>query len=226
MAALKLAGAAYVLPITSLYPAVAAILAVFVLKEKISVYAWIGLVCCVGGAITIGYTPPEGQTGELFYWGLAFAALAAIGWGVEGVCATSGMDFVEPEVALNVYYVVSTSLYLFLIIPLGAYLILPAGEVCSTLIAFVSGKGALFVALAGALGALSYRCWYQAMNMTGVSRAMALNISYAFWGIILSAIFTEVDITKSLIIGSVVIFVGMILVIGNPKDMLNLRKVD
>ena len=78
---------------------------------------------------------------------------------------------------------------------------------------------------AGIVGACSYMCWYKAMNTTGVSRAMALNITYALWGVVLSAVFLDTEITVNLVIGAVVIFSGMVLVIGNPKDIVNLRQV-
>lgn len=224
MAALQLAGPAYVLPITTLYPAVAAVLAVFVLKEKISRRGWLGLGLCVLGAGAIGYTPPSGQSGELFYLGLAFAALAAVGWGTEGVCATSGMDFIEPVVALNIYYIISGVLYALILIPLVSLTVFSDAGGMAVPLEFLKSKGLLFLALAGCMGAWSYRCWYTAMNMTGVSRAMALNISYAFWGILLSCFFVEIAITPTLVAGALIIFTGMILVIGNPKDMLNLRK--
>ena len=58
--ALSMAGPAYVLPITSLYPAIAALLALVFLKEHVSLRAWGVLALCVIGAIAIGYTPPEG----------------------------------------------------------------------------------------------------------------------------------------------------------------------
>lgn len=38
--ALSMAGPAYVLPITSLYPAIAALLALVFLKERVSLRAW------------------------------------------------------------------------------------------------------------------------------------------------------------------------------------------
>ena len=44
--------------------------------------------------------------GGAFYLGIAFAFLAAFGWAAEGVCVTSGMDFIEPAVALNIYQIV------------------------------------------------------------------------------------------------------------------------
>ena len=225
MAALQLAGPAYVLPITSLYPAVAAVLAVFVLRERIPLRAWAGLALCVGGAAAVSYTPPDGQTGNLFFWGMAFAALAAVGWGLEGVWATSGMDFIEPVVALNIYYATSAFLYVCILIPLACLALPPETDAFALLGDFLSGRGTLLVACAGLLGSLSYLCWYCAMNMTGVSRAMALNISYSLWGILRAFLFTDASLTPSLALGAGIIFLGMVLVIGNPRDMLRLRNV-
>lgn len=224
MVALQMAGPAYVLPITSMYPAVAAVMAVFVLKERITTRAWAGLLLCVFGAVAVGYTPPDGQAGNVFYWGLFFAALSAVGWGVEGVWVTLGMDFIEPIVALNIYYLVSAVLFLVVLIPPVAIFMLPEHGGILAPAEFLQSKGIMFVAVAGCLGTMSYLCWYKSMNMTGVSRAMALNISYALWGIVLSSIFTEIKITATLIIGALIIFGGMVMVIGNPRDMLNLRK--
>ncbi len=226
MAALRLAGPAYVLPITSLYPAVAAVMAVFILREKISPRAWLGLGLCIIGAVIIGYTPPASQPGDMFYWGLLCAGLAALGWGAQGVCSTSGMDFIDPAVALNMYYLVSASLYALIVVPVVAFGLLPATGGLEALAQFALSRGTLFVCLAGFIGAFSYLCWYRAMNMTGVSRAMALNISYALWGIFFSSIFTDVEITRNLVAGAVVILAGMLLVIGNPGEMLDLRKGD
>lgn len=226
MTALQMAGPAYVLPITTMYPAVAAVMAVFVLKERIPPRGWLGLAFCVIGAAAVGYTPPDGQAGNLFYWGLFFAAMAAVGWGVEGVLATSGMDFVEPTIALNIYYIVSATVYIVILIPMISLLVYSVQGGLALPLRFMASQGTLFLLAAGIFGGIAYSCWYKAMNMTGVSRAMALNISYALWGILLSSLFTEVQITATLIAGALVIFAGMFLVIGNPRDMLNLRKTD
>lgn len=226
--AVSLAGTAYTLPITSLYPAIAAVLAMIFLRERISRRAWGGLILCVAGGVVISYTPPTSGVSEYFYLGLAFAFVAALGWAAEGVCVTSGMDFIEPAVALNVYQIVSSLLYTLIIVPLlclvfGGEEGLPVGE-------FLSGafhSAALpFIALAGVVGCVTYLCWYAALNMTGVSRAMALNITYALWGVVFSALFTDIEITGNLAIGALVIFAGMVLVIGNPREIANLRNVN
>ncbi|WP_320174029.1 DMT family transporter [Maridesulfovibrio sp.] len=214
----KFAGAAYVMPITALYPAVASVFASIFLKERICKRAWIGLVMCIVGGIVIGYTPPEGAVGSEFYLGIMLALIATFGWGVEGVLATSSMDFLDPAVALNVRQLTSTIVFLTVVLPLagGWDLIIPA---------LTSNLHWVFPVAAFA-GALSYLCWYRSMNMTGVSRAMAINITYSLWGIFFSAIFTEIEITVSLLIGAAIITIGMIMVVGNPKDMVNLRNVD
>ncbi|WP_319468579.1 DMT family transporter [uncultured Pseudodesulfovibrio sp.] len=218
MLGVKFAGPAYVMPITSLYPAVASVLASIFLKEKICLRAWCGLALCVVGGVVIGYAPPEGSLGTEFYMGIAFAVVAMFGWGVEGVLATSGMDLLDPAVALNVRQLTSSTVYLFVVLPLaGGYALLGPG--------LFSDVGWVFPA-AAFVGTASYVCWYRAMNMTGVSRAMAINITYSLWGILFSAIFTEVNITANLLLGALGITIGMVLVVGNPKEMTSLRNVD
>ncbi|OIO05942.1 MAG: EamA family transporter [Desulfovibrionaceae bacterium CG1_02_65_16] len=217
MLGVKFAGPAYVMPITALYPAVASIFASIFLKERICPRAWCGLVLCVVGGVVIGFTPPEGALGSDFYLGIAMAVVATLGWGIEGVLATSGMDLLDPAVALNVRQLTSSAVYMLVVLPLaGGYMLLTP--------ALTSSIGWVFP-VAAFTGALSYLCWYRAMNMTGVSRAMTINITYSLWGILFSAVFTEVHITISIILGALVITSGMILVVGNPKDMTNLRDV-
>jgi len=218
MLGLKLAGPAYVMPITALYPAVASVFAAIFLKEKVARRAWFGLLLCVAGGIVIGYTPPEGTLGSEFYLGIAFAVVATFGWGIEGVLATSGMDLLDPALALNVRQLTSSSVYFAVVLPLaGGY------ALCGPALA---GSIGWVFPVAAVIGALSYLCWYRAMNMTGVSRAMAINVTYSLWGIFFSAIFTEVEITAAIVIGALIITAGMILVVGNPKEMACLRCVE
>jgi len=229
MAALQLAPSAYVMPITALYPGVAVILAVFFLKESIKPLAWFGIAVCILGAAVIGYSPSDtgGNISPMFTLGIAFAVIATIGWGTEGVCVTSGMDFIDPVVALNIRYIISSVFYFCFLTGCFLFVDFPAGTSAALILGeLVTSKGLAFMVCAGTVGGITYITWYRAMNMTGVSRAMALNISYALWAIILSALFTEIEITIALIGGAACIFVGSLLVIGNPKDMINLRNVD
>jgi drug/metabolite transporter (DMT)-like permease len=172
---------------------------------------------CIVGAAAIGWAAPEGQAGPGFYAGVLLALAATLGWGAEGFLATSGMDLLDPVVALNVRQLVSGLTYLVVVLPLaGGYgLLLPV--LTHPLGAAVAG-----VAL---LTTISYVFWYRGLNMTGVSRAMAMNITYSLWGIMFSALFTGLVLTANLTAGAALITVGMIMVVGNPRNMAQLRNV-
>lgn len=228
MAAFQMVGAAYTLPITSTYPALAAFLAIFILKEKIRPMAWLGLAGCIIGAVIIGYEPPEALsvTTTVFYIGLVLAFVAAFGWAMEGVLATFAMDFIQPAVALNIYHIAGASVYCGLIIPLICFGVFGDQGGFTAVWTMLNSEGTKYLLIAGCVTPVSLLAWYKSMNMTGVSRAMAINVSYSLWGIIFSALFLDVELTSSLIVGAIIMFVGTVIVIGNPKDLINLRKID
>ncbi|CAH2211998.1 DMT family transporter [Tepidibacter aestuarii] len=212
---INLAGTSYALSITATYPALGAILGVIILKEKISPRVWFGIFCCIVGAIIVGYVPPEGGNYPHFYLGLGLSLLAAFGWATEGVLSTYGMDMVDPDISIGIREATSFIVYLVAILPL----------VAGFPVFFNAFKqhSLYFVALAGLAGGLSYIGWYRALNTTGVSRAMAFNITYALWSVLFGWLFTDLQITLNLIIGCLVITLGTLLVSANPKDLLNLR---
>lgn len=211
------AGASYTAAITAAYPAIGAILGFIFLKEKISSRVWTGITLAIIGSFIVGFTPPEGANYPHFYLGLGFAAVAAVGWAVEGVISTYGMDLVDSDIAIGIREATSFFVYILVILPLCggiAYQILSAS--------FVTPSG-WYIAVIGLIGGTSILSWYRAMNMTGVSRAMGLNVTYALWSVFFGWLFNNLQITPNLIIGVVIISMGTILTIGNPKDLVNLR---
>jgi len=219
----------YALAITACYPAVGAILALIILKEKIVPRVWLGIILCIAGAIVITYVPPEGDF-PYFYLGLAFSLLATFGWGAEGVLSTFGMDMVDPAIAIGIRQKASFVVYMIVVVPLVG-IFLGAGLFFGWGI-FGQAFGTIsivYLAIAGFLGGLSYLAWYRALNMTGVGRAMSLNITYALWSIIFLALFgllgimDPVSMSMTLIIGAIMITLGAVLVCANPKELVNLR---
>jgi drug/metabolite transporter (DMT)-like permease len=89
----------------------------------------------------------------------------------------------------------------------------------------IAGSAFPIYAFAGFLGGFSYVYWYRALNMTGVARAMALNVTYALWGVLFGFLFTEVSITGYLVAGAASIAIGAILVSANPRELFRLRDV-
>jgi len=213
---LNMAGPAYALPITAMYPAVGAVMAVFILKEKISWRTWMGLILCIVGAIIVGYTPPEGGSPN-FHLGIFLSLLACLGWGMEGVISTYGMDMVDPDIALGIREGTSFLAYLLIVVPIfGGY---------PVLISAIGTSAFWLIALVGLVGGVSYLAWYRALNMTGVGRAMTFNISYALWGVFFAWLITGITVTPALIIGAILIFCGTVLATTNPRELLNLRNV-
>jgi drug/metabolite transporter (DMT)-like permease len=211
------AGASYTAAITAAYPAIGSILGSIFLKEKISPRVWAGILFAIIGSFVVGFTPPEGTAYPHFYLGIGLATVAALSWAVEGVMSTYGMDLVDTDIAIGIREATSFFVYIIAILPLfGGF----AYHILSD--SFTSPAG-WSIAVIGLIGATSSLSWYRAMNMTGVSRAMGLNVTFALWSVFFGWLLNDLKITPNLIIGVVIISFGTILTIGNPRDLVNLR---
>lgn len=211
------AGASYTAAITAAYPAIGAILGFVFLKEKISPRVWAGILLAILGSFIVGFTPPEAANYPHFYLGLGFAAVAAMGWALEGVISTYGMDLVDSDIAIGIREATSFIVYLLVVLPLCGKIAYPI------LFASFMAPPGLYIAVIGLVGAISVSSWYRAMNMTGVSRAMGLNVTYALWSVFFGWLLNHLQIKPNLIFGVVTISIGTILTIGNPRDLVNLR---
>ncbi len=134
---------------------------------------------------------------------------------MEGVISTFGMDMVDPDIAIGIREATSFVVYLVAVLPFAAGLVIFGKAFASVAI--------WYIILAGFFGGLSYLAYYRALNMTGVGRAMALNITYTFWAIFFGWLLTDLKVTPMLLGGAAIITLGAILVVANPKELLNLR---
>jgi drug/metabolite transporter (DMT)-like permease len=215
---IRLSGSFYALAITATFPIIGALLAAQILKEKTGVRLWAGIVLCMAGAILVGYVAPENNAHPYFYIGLAAALVAAVGLSLEGILSTIGMDLVDANVAMGIRQITSSTIYLAIILPVvsGSGMLVEAAH----------HRSFLVLAVAGIIGGYSFQTWYRGMNMAGVSRTMALNITYALWGMLFGWAFTGQAVAGNLLIGAVLITAGAIITVLNPKEFLVLRKVD
>lgn len=219
---LYLAGPFYAMAITAMYPAIGAILSRIFLKEKMSNYTKLGIALCVVGAIIVTYIAPSGEAYPHFKIGIIASLLACLGWGLEGVICAYGMDLVDPDIAIGVRWMTSFVAYFVAVLP------------------FVAGIGAVgyqlffdalttpwtwFLVLVAVINSISYFWYYNAINMTGASRAMALMITYSLWSVVFGWIFAgSISITMNVVIGAVVIFIGAVFVAGKPSEILTIRE--
>jgi drug/metabolite transporter (DMT)-like permease len=201
---IKYAGAAYALALSATYPAVGAVLSRVFLREQVTRRGWLGIAVTVAGAVIATYTPPAGETPH-FYLGIALAAVATLGWGVEGVLAIHAMKAVEPVVAGTLRMATSAFVYLVVVLPLVGGL--------TVLASAVDGASFWVVLAAAAAGATSYLTYYAANHLVGASRAMPINSLYAVWAIVFSIVFTGLHPTIQLVAGVLITFGGALLVV-------------
>ncbi|HBV86799.1 DMT family transporter [Desulfosporosinus sp.] len=215
---ISMAGPAYALTITALYPIVGALLSRIFLKQHIVPRVWVGMLLSVIGAIVISYVPPEGGNSETFYLGLLFASLAALGWGAEAVLAVFGMSMIDPKIAINIRELTSGLFLAIFVLPIvGGWVIV------SQVFTLPGTLGAF--AIAALAAAVSYLAWYKANTTIGVAKGMALNGTYVMWGVIFSVVFLNSPLTQNLVIGSGLVLIGATLVAINPKEFFKKGEV-
>lgn len=175
-------GAGYTAIISSFYPAFGTLMAVLILKEKITPGRLIALFVALGGIIAMGYLSADTSVVGDPTIGLIAAIFTVVGWGSEAVLCAWGMrdDAVDNETALQIRETTSALIYLAIVLPLfGAW-------------AFtwnsLPNVGTGVVALAALAGTASYLFYYKGIAVIGAAKGMALNISYSAWAVLFGLI--------------------------------------
>ena len=183
-------------------------MAMVILKEKVRLRGWLGLMICILGIIYIGYTPAS-DTNVNVIGGIMLAAIAAIGWATEGVVCGYGMKAgnVDPQMALLIRELTSGVVYILIVASLmvGGYdnLITGTTAVFSDTVCWMT---LLFTAL---IGMLSFFCWYTAIDLIGAAKALCLNVTYSFWAVVFTFIFVGSTLSVNIIVGSILVVTGV-----------------
>ncbi len=204
----KYIGPSYTAIISSIYPAIGAIGAYFLLKEKITKKGWAGLFVAILGICIVGYSSNESGISIV---GIIFALVCAIGWGSECVICAIGMkgDEVSSEFALQIRQLTSGLVYGFLIIPIIGGIGL-SFEILRT--------SAVWWLLAIALsGTLSYLFYYKSIYKIGATKAMSLNITYVIFSIAFDILINGTQLSLKTIICSIMVMVGVYYVAKAPE---------
>ena len=168
---------------SAIFPAIGAVLAYFFLKEKMQWYRWIFLILSLLGVYGLSYSPDINITN--FWLGFAGTLMCAFGWGIEAVIIAKSVqdDAVTDEIALQIRQTTSATVY--------GLVILPIMKGWGFTVSLFSGTGLLLptIAAAALFATVSYLFYYRAISQIGASKAMALNVSYSAWAVIISIIF-------------------------------------
>ena len=195
------AGVAVTTTVTACYPLLGAALSVR--------QTWVGLFLCLVGIVLTAYTP-DATTGVSFAWSsLSFAGLAAVGWASESVVCAYGMrsDGIAPATALLIRETTSAVAYLVILAVFsltGLYEGLP-----SLFGLFTMAKPLSLLVLTAFIGMSSFLAWYTSIDMIGPAKALGLNVTYAVWGVLLSAMFLDQTPSLWVLLGSLIVLLGV-----------------
>lgn len=211
--AIKYIGPSYTAIISSLYPAIGALLSYIFLKEKMKPLSIFGLGLSILGIITLGYAP--GGHAENFFLGFIFALMCVVGWASEAVICAYGMsdDEVSPEQSLQLRQLTSAITYGFILIPLLKGI--------STTFTISFSLAAPVILITALFGTASYICYYKAIHNIGATKAMSLNITYSAWAILFGTVLLGQPLSFKSIICSVIIMLGSILAAGDIKELVS-----
>lgn len=208
MIAIAKGGAALTATVTACYPLLGSAMAMVILKEKVRLRGWLGLLICILGIIYIGYTP-ESDTNVNVIGGIMLAAVAAIGWATEGVVCGYGMKAgnVDPQLALLIRELTSGIVYLLIVAPImvGGY-----GElVDGTLAVFSDTQCWMTLFFTALIGMVSFFCWYSSIDLIGAAKALCLNVTYSFWAVVFTFIIVGSTLSINIVVGSIMVVAGV-----------------
>lgn len=228
---INMCGPTYALAIGGTSPIVGAIAGRILFKEKMNARVWIGIVAAVIGVLIVSYAPPEGDQYPFFVVGIIASIFSSIGWGLEGVCCIYAADMTDSQTACGIYRTFgSFVMTAIILIPIFGGI---NGDIFAGFKmigdAFSAGTPILWIIGAALFGGLSYMCIYNAFPKAGAGRSLAVNVTYTLWSIPVGFLFlalgiSQYAITGQAIIGCIITFIGVVLVIGNPKELINLRE--
>ena len=219
MIAIAKGGAALTATVTACYPLLGSAMAMVILKEKVRLRGWLGLLICILGIIYIGYTP-ESETDVNVVGGIMLAAVAAIGWATEGVVCGYGMKAgnVDPQMALLIRELTSGTVYILIVAPImvGGY----GDMVTGTMAVFSDTACWLTLFFTALIGMISFFCWYTAIDLIGAAKALCLNVTYSFWAVVFTFIIVGSTLSVNIIVGSIMVVAGVAVatLVSRKKD--------
>ena len=201
--AIEYAGPAITAIISSIYPAVGLFFAYILLKERRRRYQVVALFIAIAFIIALGFID-EGHTNRSIM-GIIFALVCACAWGSEAVLCSYGMKSGEIVNLSAICIRQNLSMITYGTLLTLYFVFFHYGES----IDFDSSLA--YIGMAAIFGSTSYYCYYRALATIGVSRAMALNISYTAFSAIFSYLLFGIELTISqMLIGFCIVVSGLI----------------
>lgn len=230
---LQMAGS-IIVPITALCPAIGAILARLVYKQKLSMRMVVGIAVCFFAALLIGLTAIEPEAPPMMLAGILIASIAAFGWGFEGCVGGVSTAMIDYEISILIRQTVSGLSGLIILTPLFGLL---GGDIGLTFVlmgqAVTSLDAMQFFLLSSFFCVFAFSLWYKGNAMCGTALGMACNGAFAFWGPFFTWILMGVIVGQEgwalhpvAWFSAILMVVGIWLIAVNPLDFFKKKGAD
>ncbi|ETA74319.1 DMT family transporter [Ligilactobacillus equi] len=203
---------------SAIFPAIGAVFAYLILKEKMQWYRWLFLILTLVGVY--GLSSSTEITIHNLALGLLGTVVCSFGWGLEAVILAKAMqnESVKDEYVLQIRQSTSAVFYGCIILPsIGGWKVVP--QLFTNVVTF---QTLLILLLAGFFATVSYLFYYKAIAQIGASKAMALNVTYAAWAVVFTVIiFRDTSVLNFMtIMCTVIVLICGILSAADYKDLL------
>ena len=176
-------GGSIIIPITALCPAIGAIMARILFKQKLTPRMLLGIAICFCATFMIGSTGLGGDAPAGLLLGILIAFIAAFGWGLEGCIAGYGTSMIDYEIGITIRQCTSGLSNLIILVPIMAIMAGNIGLAPSLIGQAVSdGPSVIWFVVSAFFAVFAYSLWYKGNSMCGAALGMACNGAYSFWG--------------------------------------------
>lgn len=177
-------GATKASAISTLFPILSTMCVYLFLKKKTRWNTILGLFIATTCAFLLGFIANQQQSGS--WKGYLFISIAVVAWGFEAFLSSISLESnIDPYVSIFLRSLTSVLVFLIVLLPsFGAY------NTHFGLNYFVkqTSKHFYLLLIAGFFTAISFMCYYRALNKISVANATSINITYSFWTMIFEPI--------------------------------------
>ena len=229
--ALQMAGS-IVIPITALCPAIGAILARILFKQKLTPRMLLGIAVCFLASFMIGSTSLGGDAPEGLMLGILIAFIAAFGWGLEGCVAGYGTSMIDYEIGITIRQATSGLSNLIILVPIFGIISGNGLGFAGKLVGdAVTNPSIIWFVVSGFFAVYAYSLWYKGNSMCGAALGMACNGAYSFWGPffiwIVVGIFDGQEgmgLPPIAWAAAIVMVIGILIISMNPLDLFRKKE--
>ncbi|MGI6751782.1 MAG: hypothetical protein ACOX4U_04080 [Anaerovoracaceae bacterium] len=231
--AIQMAGS-IVIPISALCPAIGAIMARVLFKQKLTPRMLLGIAICFGASFMIGSTSMDSDAPAMLLPGILVAFIAAFGWGLEGCIAGYGTSMIDYQIGITIRQTTSGLTNLLILVPLYGIMAKGGLGLSFNLIgqAVTSGPAMIWFVVSGFFSVFAFSFWYKGNSMCGAALGMACNGAFSFWGpffcFIVLGLFAGQDgwaLPPIAWAAAVIMALGILIIATNPLDLFRKKEV-